>query len=330
MIGDSGSMSNDTIIQALQASDPTVALSDEELTAQFPEDRFWERMAIEGGLNGSPRDRKARRTLALGPRRPPLRGFLISAAVAALTASTAVAVSAALNSGVQAPKAVPKGSRTVITSGPQAYPASACDSSNPTSMLLPAAMIPNMVEGTSALAMGGQSLDLFGIPMPGVTTPPSLMSAAVVTGHLFDSRAPGSAIQNSDPYNVTHPHVVTTIDEGITGFTNASAESLFYSRAIQLQAPQANVSGQPQSEQLDVQRNVAGLPTPNVVTTTSLPGTDVPATIEVTIEAGHTVLGLSFEGGNSLSLPDVLQYADSAVNQVRITCGSLDIMDPSR
>jgi hypothetical protein len=177
--------------------------------------------------------------------------------------------------------------------------------------------------------MGGQSLDLFGIPMPGVTMPPSLTSAAVVTGHLFDSRAPGSAIQNSDPYNVAHPHVVTTFDEGITGFTNASAESLFYSRAVPQQAPQDNVSGQPQSEQLNVQRNAVGLPAPNVVAITSLPGTDVPATIQVTIEAGHTVLGLSFEGGSSLSLPDVLQYVNSAVNQVRTTCGSLDIMSPS-
>lgn len=321
MNGDIEPMSNDTIFQAFRTSDPTAALSDEALNDKFPEDRLWERMAIEGALNGSPRDRKARRALSLGGHRLPLRGFLISAAVAALTASTAVAVSAALNSGVQAPKAVPKGSKTVITSGPQAYPASACANSDPTSMLLPVTVIPHMVQGTSALATGGQSLDPFGIAMPGVTLPPSLMSAAVVMEHLFDSTAPGSAIQNSDPFNLAHPHAITTFDEGITGFTNASAESLFYGRAAALEAPQ--------DEQLNMQRNVAGLPAPNVVTTTSLVGSDLPTTIQVTIEAGHTVLGLGFEGGSSLSLPDVLQYVNSAVSQVRTTCGSLDIMDPS-
>jgi len=188
-------------------------------------------------------------------------------------------------------------------------------------MLLPASLIPNMVQGTSAFASGGQSLDPFGIAMPGVTLPPSLMSAAVVTGHLFDSSAPGSAIQNSDPFNLAHSHAITTFDEGITGFTNASAESLFYGRAAALEAPQ--------DEHLILQRDVAGLPAPNVVTTTSLPGSDVPATIQVTIEAGHSVLGLGFEGGSSLSLPDVLQIVSSAVSQVRTTCGSLDIMDPS-
>jgi hypothetical protein len=149
-----------------------------------------------------------------------------------------------------------------------------------------------------------------------------MMSAATVSEHLFNSAAPASAIQNADTFNIANPHVITTFDEGVTGFTSSSAESLFFSRAIPTQAPTDNVEGQLQSEQMSVQQNIADIPTPNVVVTTGLAGSDEPNDVQVTIEEGTTVLGLNFEGGNALSLSDVLSYVNSAVQQLNSTCGS--------
>ena len=324
-------MSTDELLKAFQASDPTYALSDEALVEAFPDDRFWQRFGMEQSSKealylDSARGDSRRRSTRTGRRLPFRRGVVLSVAALALTGSTAVAV-AALNSEVQAPKAVSKGSKTVITSGPAAYPASACASSDPTSLLLPTTAIPDMVQGTSAFAGGGQSLNPWGMSM-GVATPASETSAATVTEHLFNSSAPATAIQNTDPYNSSNPHIVTTFDEGITGFANAGAKSTFFDRAASQQAPTDNVNGQVTSEQMSIQQNVARLPSPNVVITTGLTGTNVPGSVQVTIEDGSTVLGFGFSGGSSLTLNDVLPYVSSALNQVRATCGTADIMSP--
>lgn len=253
------------------------------------------------------------------------RGFMIGLIVVAIAASGAVAVSAALSPSVQGPKAVANGAKAVITSGPEKYPATACASLSPTSILLSTTKIPGMMQGTPATATGGQSLSPFGISM-GIAPPASNMSAAVVSEHLFNSSAPASAIQNPDPYNVANPHTVTTFDEGITGFTNGAAESFFFNRAASQQAPTDNVNGKVQSEQMGVQQNVTGLPAPNIVVTTNQPGTDVPGSVQVTIEEGSTIFGFGFSGGSSLVLSDVLSYVNLGLSQAQVTCGARSIM----
>jgi hypothetical protein len=57
-------------------------------------------------------------------------------------------------------------------------------------------------------------------------------SAAAIWEQLLNVSAPGSAIQNSDPYNLMHPRAVTTFDEALTGFDSSSAEATFYRRGL--------------------------------------------------------------------------------------------------
>ena len=207
-----------------------------------------------------------------------------------------------------------------------AYPATACDSSRPTALLLPAFALPDMKLSFAPTADEGAPLNVMGIVLTGVHPKP-LSSAATISEHLRDFFAPWMAIQNSNPFNVRHPKTITTSDETITGFTSRTAEARFYSRARpQNPPPEDNVNGHVLYDHVANFVNVMWLPKPNEVVTYSQPGSDVPTTIYATVESGRTILGLDFEGGSGLNGRDVMPYVLGAVHQVVDRCGSLDIM----
>jgi hypothetical protein len=254
-------------------------------------------------------------------------GLVAAIVVVVLSGSaTAAILVTPTSSGI---KALPVGTKNVISTGPDAYPSMACLASDPTQMLLPIGRIPDMALGVPQSAQGGQSLTPMAIPTSG-SNANSLMSAAVVEEHLFNTMAPMSAIQSVDPFNSTHPKTITTFDEGVTGFTSTSAESSFYSSATsQSPTPENVVNGVLLPETVSSESNYSGLPSPNVVTIDTQPSSDVPTVIQFTIESGQTILSLSFEGGTGLTLSDVLPYAQSAIDTITNACGSLDIMAPA-
>ncbi len=206
------------------------------------------------------------------------------------------------------------------------YPIAACDSSDPTALLLPVTAMPDMRLGFAPIADGGGSLTPMAIVLPGAHGMP-LSSAATISEHLRDRGAPWSAIQNASPFNVAHPRAITTSDEALTGFTEQRAEADFFARAPpQEPPPEDDVAGRLVSDRVANDVDVAWLPRPNEIVTYSQPGSDVPTTIDVSVESGRTVLGLDVEGGVALTVRDVMPYVLEAIHQVAARCGSLEIM----
>lgn len=210
-----------------------------------------------------------------------------------------------------------------------AYPKAACDSTRPTDLLLPALALPNMRRSFAPSAWGGAPLDGFGIVVPGVHVKP-LSSAAVISEHLRDFGAPWSAIQTESPFNVRNPTSITTADEAITGFTSLKAEARFYAMAKpEFPPPEDRLDGRLVYDQVTTEVNGAWLPRPNELVTYSLPGSDTPTTVNVTVASGRTILGLDFEGGRAITVSEVRPYVLEAIHQVASRCGSLDIMAAS-
>jgi hypothetical protein len=168
-------------------------------------------------------------------------------------------------------------------------------------------------------------LNPFGLVLAGDNTGPA--SAAVIAEQLLNKTAPRAAIQNANPFNVAHPEAITTFGEQITGFTSQSAESLFYSRGLpSLSPPQSVVNGRPVPEVVSSTVNDSAFAVPNDVTTYSLPSSDTPAEVMVTVKSGATVIGFNFEGGSALSLADVQPIIQKALAILAASCNGIDIM----
>lgn len=212
----------------------------------------------------------------------------------------------------------------ILATGASRFPSTACSSSAPTDLLLPVAALSHMALQVPSFASGGQALG--GLGLPG-TASSSLASAAILSEHFINTQAPSSAIQSSDSFNVVNPMTITSFDEGITGFSDPAAEAKFFGYATPSgPAPEINLNGQLQNENVTVLTNVSGFSQPNVVVETSLPGSDAPGMVEITIEAGNTVYGFTFEGGASLTLNNVRGIVTSSIARVNGACGTADIM----
>lgn len=254
------------------------------------------------------------------------------AAMGVTAALVATAVGLASASNHSRPKFViphvGSSAKDVVSSGPDAYPSAACESSNPTSLLIPVADLSGMSLGLPAYAGGSGSLNPMAV-IPATGSPEAAASsyAARIAEHMFDTNAPSSAIESADPFNAEDPHAVTSFDEEITGFTNATAEAAFWSEGTpQPPYPVNVVNGKQTTDVVTTTSNVASLPTPNVVSTFGLPSSNVPTTINIGVQFGSTVVGMTFEGGDQLSLSDVLATVDTALNTLASGCPGSDIM----
>lgn len=225
----------------------------------------------------------------------------------------------------------PPTASTIVDSGDYAYPSSLCSSADPASLLIPVSTLPGMALETPIIAFGGQPLNTLGVSSQQSESDPAatsaLKSVAVISEHFANTGAPASALQSEDPFNLSNPEAITSVDETLTGFSSSEAQGSFYSEAAAPQiVPQATVNGVLTEENVSSVSDVSSLPSPNEVVTISLQDTDVPAQIEITMEFGSTVLGLNFYGGSSLTLASVLGYAQSAVSFLDAGCPGGDIM----
>lgn len=214
--------------------------------------------------------------------------------------------------------------RVVINSA-NPYPATACSASSPVSLLLPTSSLPPGLTLTGMYAGGGQSISPLGMPEAGVT-PQS--SAAMVLEHAANTSLPSTALDGSDPYLAANPTTITAFNEGITGFTDSAAEPHFFNMSQNGGVtPDVMVNSQAQPADTSTMENVGSFPTPNVVTVTSAPtAADQAALVQITVESGSTVIGLSFSGGVDLSLSAVSSFAQAALNTIETSCHGLDIL----
>jgi hypothetical protein len=214
----------------------------------------------------------------------------------------------------------------VTQNGADLYPTSSCDSADPTALLLPSSELPPGLTLTGEYSSGGQSISPLAIPESGVT-PPS--SGALLIEHAANMTIPTTALDGSDPYLAANPTTVTTFDEGITGFTDPATEGLFYDRASQNGGvtPEVMANGEAVAADVSTTTNDSLFPTPNVVVVTSGPAAaDQATSIEITVEAGSTVVGISFSGGVDLTVSDVSSFADEALSTISSACNGLDVM----
>lgn len=254
------------------------------------------------------------------------RRWLATAVVLAVAAASALAALVSVSDGARPGAAAHAPVAHLVDRG---YPATACDPSHPTALLLPPEDLPGTrLSPGPAYASGGAALNPFALVTAGSGEGPT--SAAVIAEQLLLARAPRAAVQNADPFNLAHPDSITTFSEGITGFTDAGSEALFYSRGLPSEEPpQSVVNGRPVPEELSSSVDDPAFPTPNEVTGYSLPGTDTPGVISVTIESGATVIGFMFEGGSALSLRTVDPIVTTALGIIAASCHGTDVMPTS-
>jgi len=250
------------------------------------------------------------------------RRWLAVCVAIAVAAASAIAAFESTSGGAGPRAAAPVPRAHLVDHG---YPTKACGSSHPTALLLPARDLPGTrLSPGPAYASGGSALNPFAIVTAGSGGP---TSAAVIAEQLLSVRAPRSAVQNADPYNRAHPDSITTYSEGITGFTDAGAEALFYGRGLPSEEPpESVVHGRPIPEEVSSSINSPAFPTPNEVTGYALPTTDTPGVVMVTIESGATVIGFTFEGGAALSLRTVEPIVTTAMGVIAAACHGTDIM----
>ena len=254
----------------------------------------------------------------------------IAGAIALVAVVTSAVLTFGLSGATNAPFSigtVAAGTAVVTRVGPHAFPTNTCVSSNPAGALLSASAIPNMSQGTAITAQGKIPLvpSGFGIQVNTGGSTPSI--AADLSENLVSTTAPASAIQSASSFNLDNPNTITSFSEGVSGFASTTLEANYFAEgAAPSTLPESMVNGHLTNEQVWSTTDSTQFPTPNEVVVTSLPGTDTPGQVEITIESGSTVIGLTFEGGSSLSLADVLAYAQQALAQLTETCASLDIM----
>jgi hypothetical protein len=197
------------------------------------------------------------------------------------------------------------------------YPSDACDVADPVGLLLSLGNIPGMKAVGPPSAFGGESLDLHG-------GGPS--SAAVIEEDWMRMGVPTSQLDSQGPYLKAHPHSIVTFDEAISGFTDTSAEAIFYNEASPTENQEVNVNGETLTLNQNVEQNISSLPRPNVVVTTNLPGTDVGTRVLITVKFGNTILGMSFFGGTDLTWSDVVVHAHTALRIITSHCKNGEIL----
>jgi hypothetical protein len=259
------------------------------------------------------------------------RLLFILAVVVALSITSMVY----FNRGASASKhltAFPTTATTVVTSGSDSFPSNSCASTNPISLLLPTSAIPGMAYQAPAFAGGGQPIFPMAQAAPGssLTEVQSYSSAGVIYEDAYNTQVPSAAIESNDSFNEDDPTTVTSFSEAITGFTNLAAETAFFNFGESTGVPpQIVVNGSPENENLSTVNNVSMFPSPNLVTTTSLPGTDAMSTIEVGLKSGNTVIGMTFMGGDELNVESISGYVQQAIAAITSVCPSMDIMASS-